>query len=127
MSLGPVIYSAREFRSVSQLVVEWFLGLLAAFTLPFSITGLNPAGIAVGSVAAYLVYRLRVVGAWTRRKVVVHPTALRVGQRAVVWDSVVDIRMVTTRMEPGLVLGDRVFSYVEVVIADVLVREEPRG
>jgi len=34
-----------------------------------------------------------------------------------------DIRMVTTRMEPGLILGDRVFSYVEV--ADVLVREEP--
>ena len=125
MNLGPVIYRTREFRSVSQLIVEWLLGLLAVFTLPFSIAGLNPAGVAVGVGAVYLLYRLRVVGAWTRRRVEVYPTALRVGQKAVTWDSVLGVRMVNSKFEPGLILGDRVYSYVQVVVAEVLLKGEP--
>jgi hypothetical protein len=124
LSLGPVIFRAREFRKVRQLIVEWILALVAAISILTAALGSVP-GLAVGLALLYVLYRLRVAGAWTRRVVEIFPTALKVGDKVVPWDSIREIRMVATRMEPGLIIGDRIYSYEEVVEAEVVPRNSP--
>ncbi len=127
--MSGAIFTCKEFRKIWQLIIEWILALITIFTLPIglysifspSLTGLPL--LLVGLATGYLFYKLFIVGSWTRRRIEVHREYLKIGGKTIPWQGIRDMKVVQTRLEAGLIIGQDILSYEEVAILAISLKD----
>lgn len=120
--LQPLV-KVRRLRTISQLIVEWIIGLIAFFSIFIGLLSMAsplsalPA-ILFGAAVAYGLIKLR--ERWSRVPITVYKGGhISVGRELITRDRIAGLQVEDMRVEPGLIIGDRVLNYVNVVEASL--------
>jgi len=110
------IFTAKCFRTVPQLILEWVMALVGAILLLFgmaaSVSGI--ISLLLGLATLYGLIKMR--QEWSRKPIAVYNDgSVKLGKERFSRSDVVEISVTSEKIEPGLIIGQTVLTYEEVV------------